>query len=115
MDLLFKAKFIYTEINIEKENIIIGKIGFTKYDNLNQLIITNFEIFEEYRNKGYGTEVILAVITTLNYYDLIVCDVDINNEAAIRFYERLGEVLKDEIVDNTYRVILYEKGKEHGI
>ena len=71
--------------------------------------ITNFKIFEEHRNKGYGTEILKQIIKTYKFYDLIVCDVEIDNENAIRFYERLGVVLKEEIVDNKYRVILYEK------
>ena len=103
----------YNEYNIEHNNVIVGKAGLTSttHNNKRQLIITNFEIFEEFRNKLHGTQFIRRII--YNYktkYDLIVCDVDVNNEKAIRFYERLGEVLKDTITeDNTYRVILYEK------
>ena len=104
----------YKEYNLEYNNFIIGKIGLTStiYNFKSQLIITNFEIFEEFRNKGYGTKFIKYLIKINKDYDLIICDVKVDNEKAIRFYERLGKVLKDEITeDNTYRVILYEKGK----
>lgn len=75
----------------------IGKIGLSFYDDIKAVGIGDFEIYPEFRNKGYGTKAIKGIINKYkNDYDKIYCFVDKNNKDAIRLYKRLGKV-SDEV------------------
>lgn len=66
----------------------------------------DFEI--EDKGKGKGSRVI-QYLKSLNCYDVLYCYVDADNEAAIRFYEKNGGVIR-AYVDNQFIVILKGEG-----
>lgn len=103
----YKEKFI--NITVDGKNV--GKVGLSFYDDIDALGLGSFEIFPKYRNQGYGTKAIKQIINRYkDKYKLIYCYVDKTNTDAIRFYERIGEVITNNDEDNDqYYVILYER------
>ena len=75
----------------------IGKYGLSFYDDIKAVGIGDFEVYPEFRNKGYGTKIIKDIVDKYkNDYDRIYCFVDKDNKDAIRLYKRLGKV-SDEV------------------
>ena len=50
----YEGKFL--DITIDGKRV--GKIGLSFYNDINALGLGSFEIFPEYRNRGYGTKAI---------------------------------------------------------
>lgn len=81
-ELLVSETLVY-DCEIELNGKIVGYLNFE--DTGGDIIIGNFYIFEEYRNRGIGTEVLHQFIS--EYYSVTLAP---NNEDALRLYERLG-------------------------
>lgn len=81
----------------------VGKYGLSFYEDIKAVGIGSFEIYPQYRNKGYGTRVINQIIDKYkDKYDWIYCFVEADNEGAIRFYKRIGTVSTAKT--NSYKV-----------
>ena len=81
----------------------VGKYGLSFYEDIKAVGIGSFEIYPQYRNKGYGTTVIKQIIDKYkDKYDWIYCFVEADNEGAIRFYKRIGTVSTTKT--NSYKV-----------
>ena len=62
---------------------------FEGYDEDGELdfgFVLSFEVFEEFRNKGYGTQILKMLAQ--KYGKIYLCPTDENNE---RLYARIGE------------------------
>ena len=78
-----------------------GEISISAVDS-NKAFLYNFEVKEEYRGKGYGTEILKYV---LKHYKVNELTVDKSNTRAINLYKRFGfKVNMDFIEDGIKRV-----------
>ena len=75
-------------------------VGYIHIINEDELEIDDFYIFDEYQNKGIGTEVLNTIIK--NSTKNIFLYVFIRNTKAISFYERLGFNITENIKDSRY-------------
>lgn len=87
-DIFFKSIEIvenenFIEIEIKKYGTIIGRAEIEP----NTHMLERLEIFEPYQNKGYGTEVLEALI---NEYGITKLWVRADNDRAIHVYEKCG-------------------------
>lgn len=82
---------------IEKAtHIVIGSIGCSYYEDLNQIGITYF-IGSSYRRKGYASEATSAYTTYfLDHYDIpaLIATIRTDNIASCKTIEKAGYVLK---------------------
>lgn len=62
------------------------KIGNAEVDVANKML-SRFEIYEPYQNKGYGTEALKQLI---DKYDIDILWVRSDNKRAIHVYEKCG-------------------------
>lgn len=101
---------LYKEYSIKKNGEKIGKINALFDDDIqNSICLKSFEIYPQYRNKGYGTKALKDVIDNLkSKFDYIYCNVDKDNEIALHIYSKLGKV-KD--IGDYYQVVFYDKKK----
>lgn len=87
----------------------VGEIKATIYGK--QIGLGSFEIYPQYRNKGYGTKALKRLINELKKdYDLIYCFIDKDNDVALHIYKKLGEV-RD--VGEQYQAVFYDKSGEY--
>ena len=88
----------------------VGKYGLSFYPDIKAVEIGSFEIFPEYRRRGYAEKAIKKIVSKYkDKYDLIYCFVDAGNVPAIMLYKKIGKV-SDEVNDNNqYYVEFYRK------
>lgn len=92
-------------------NVKVGEIKASVYEDEKAIGLGSFEIQPEYQNKGIGTKALENLIEQLkSKYDLIYCFVDKDNERAIHIYNKLGK-LKD--VGDQYQAVFYDKTGEY--
>ena len=78
-----------------------GEISISAVDS-NKAFLYNFEVKEEYRGKGYGTEILKYVLRNYKVNELTV---DKSNTRAINLYKRFGfKVNMDFVEDGIKRV-----------
>ena len=72
--------------------------------------IYHLEVFPAYRNRGYGTTIVLSLIDTLQHFGLkaLYAHVDADNPDAQRFFEKLGIMEQTMGWDGRYLVTLYK-------
>lgn len=91
------------ELYITKDNsdIIVGGAR-VEYKNGSIVELEDFTIFDNYRNKGYGSRILkYAIAHGLEYINCLS-----NNTDALRFYKRHGFEIEDEIlIENTTETI----------
>lgn len=83
----YKKNEIYQEIDIFNNNI---KIGEAEVD-INNKMLSRLNIYEPYKNKGYGQQIVRALIDAYNIDNLWV---NADNNIAIHVYEKCGFVIK---------------------
>ncbi len=83
----------------EALNIVVGIIWFSigKWQPQPLAFVNDFEVFEAYRRKGYGTQAFLALEDKVKEIGLhkIMLHVFGHNKEAQRLYERLGYQVTD--------------------
>ena len=91
--------------NIVLNNIVVGSFLITK--NENGLLLDEIFIEEQYRNKGIGTSIIKSVISNAN--NNVYLWVYKDNIKAIKLYNKLGFLIKEETDSRyymEYRVVI---------
>lgn len=83
MSITYKKNEVYQEIELYKNDI---KIGEAEVD-INGKMLSRLSIYEPYQNKGYGTEVVRALV---DEYGLDCLWVNADNDKAIHVYEKCG-------------------------
>ena len=92
-------------------NKIVGYINY--YLMYEKLEIANFNVLEDYQNKGIGTKLITYLIDKYNNLDNITLEVKNDNDKAIHIYEKMGfkKVAIRKGYYNGIDGILMERGK----
>lgn len=85
--MLYKAKGSYQEIEIFQDGV---KIGEAEVD-LNTKMLSGFNVFEPYQNKGYGTQIAKDLCDA---YGVNCLWVEADNARAIHVYEKCGFKIK---------------------
>ena len=83
MSITYKKNEVYQEIELYKNDI---KIGEAEVD-INGKMLSRLNIYEPYQDKGYGTEVVKALISE---YGIDCLWVNADNDRAIHVYEKCG-------------------------
>jgi RimJ/RimL family protein N-acetyltransferase len=98
---------------IEKDNRLIGEIGFKNIKWVNRKAELNVIIKKEYRNRGYAKEALSELIEygfmTLNFHRL-EAEVYDYNKTSIRLVEKIGF-----ISEGALREAKYYNGEYHSI
>lgn len=92
-----KDYLAYT-ICLKKENIVIGSVGCSYYEDMHETGITYF-IGSLYRNNGYATEAVGAYINYFfNHYDIqrLIATVREENISSWKVIEKIGFVLTEK-------------------
>lgn len=83
-----KERATYKEIRIVLNNKEIGRAEI----KIEEKELCNFEIFEPFQNKGYGTNALKLLSDKYNIQKLVVKS---DNEIAKHIYEKIGFVLTE--------------------
>lgn len=98
---------------IEKDNSLIGEAGYKNIKWINRKAELNIVIKKDFRNKGYGREVLTEMINygfkILNFHRL-EAEVYEYNKASITLVENLGFAVEGKL-----REAKYNNGKYHDI
>ena len=111
---MYSSEFpLIITFRIEKDEKLIGEIGFKNIKLINRKAELNIIIKKEYRNKGYAKEALSEMIEygfrNLNFHRL-EAEVYEYNKASIRLVENIGFVKEGEL-----REAKYHNGKYHSI
>ncbi len=108
---ILNNKFLkYLFINVE--DTVIGYLSYQElYDKFE---IINLYIKEEYRNKGYASELIKKLIETAekNNGTNITLEVNVNNKYAIILYKKFGFIevaIREKYYDGTDAILMERK------
>lgn len=85
-------------ITLKDENVVVGSIGCSWYDDLQETGITYF-IGAKYRNKGYGAEAVAAYTEYfLRHYEVskLIATIRNDNIPSWKVIEKAGFVLTDK-------------------
>lgn len=88
----------------------VGKYGLSFYPDIKAVGIGSFEIFPEYRRRGYAGKAIQKIV--LKYkdeYDLVYGFVDVDNVPAIALYKKIGKVSDKANDNNQFYVEFYNR------
>lgn len=83
MSITYKKNELYQEIELFNGDT---KIGEAEVD-INGKMLSRLKIYEPYQDKGYGTEVVRALV---DEYELDCLWVNADNNKAIHVYEKCG-------------------------
>ncbi len=75
-----------------KDNKILGFINY--YDIYDRIEIANFNVLDEYQNKGIGNKLLKRVVELSTNKENITLEVRCDNEKAIHLYEKYGFIKK---------------------
>lgn len=84
-DIAYKVEMDGTEIGEFQIGLFYDEDG-----NVNVAYVANIEVYEQYRNNGYGTEILRTLSSEYGYIYLCA-----ENECAERLYQRIGEEIED--------------------
>lgn len=91
-------EFLAYTVCLKNENIVIGSVGCSYYEDLYETGITYF-IGAQYRNKGYATEAVQAYVNYfLSHYDVprLIATVRDENISSWKVVEKIGFVLTEK-------------------
>jgi ribosomal-protein-alanine N-acetyltransferase len=86
---------------LRESDCVIGGGGFKGAPDANRTIEIGYDIYEEYRRKGYATEAVLALINwarKTNGDIRITADCEVNNIASMKVLKKVGmkEIKRDD-------------------
>ena len=84
---------IGTEVTFYDGKDEIGKASTTAFENKPNIFLYDVEVYEKFRNKGYGN---LIMEHMIDRYDVNTLHVSNDNIAAIRLYEKFGFITRND-------------------
>ena len=76
-----------TEVTFYEGKDEVGKASTTAFGNKPNIFLYDVEVYEKFRNRGYGYTIVEYMI---NRYEVNTLHVSNDNIAAIRLYEKFG-------------------------
>lgn len=95
------------EHDIFVDDVQVGKAHLIDNPNIDEKYLENVDIFEEYQNKGYGTQAIRMLAKQYGY--IYFAPTDANNK---RLYERIAKIepshMDHEAIDQGFGIYYLE-------